>query len=102
MTTQLSLKLKQASQMLDIWPRTQMASTAWELADIRVSVPHEVRMAARGIEWALSTGRLIGSVEMAIRRMSTYQTLKVLVGVVNNCGTMSEVPRWLNQNIGEN
>jgi hypothetical protein len=96
MTTQLSLK--QARQMFNIYPRSQKALTAWELANI-LSVPHEVKIAAQGIEWALKTGRLTGSVEIAIRQMSIYQTLKVLVDVVNNTETISEVPSWLNQNI---
>jgi len=94
------IKMREASQTLTIWPASKNARTAWQIAadDItRTRIDRRLVTAADGIEWAIQTSRLSGSVEMAFRKLTTYQTLQVLVSVANSVETMAEVPALLNQ-----
>ena len=91
--------IKQASKILNIYPQTKTALTAWEKAMSMTSTPRSLKIAAQGIQYALGTGRLSGGVDIAIRQMKPYQGVKLLVKVEQNCGTIAEVPRFLNCNM---
>ncbi len=100
----MKLTMKQAQKQFSLYPQTKKALTAWEIdsiADIAgiLNVDHNVKQAAQGIMWAISTGRISGTTDIAIRQMSTYQTLKLLVDVVNNTNTQNEVPSYLNRKL---
>ena len=93
------ITIREASKQFNIYPRTRKALKAWDIADIkRRYIDRRLVMTADGIKWAIGTGRLPGGVEIAIRQMSTYQTLRLLVDVANNINTMNDVPGYLNQN----
>lgn len=92
-------KISEARKMFNIAPQTKKALTVWEMANI-LSVPMSVKQASQGIAWSLATGRLNGGAEMAIRRMTSYQQLQLLVKVVNATSTQAEVPAFLNTTLG--
>jgi hypothetical protein len=55
--------------------------------------------AIRGAAWAVETGRLAGSTEMALRAMTARELLATLDRCAAAVRHMGNVPRWLNANI---
>lgn len=57
--------------------------------------PYAATTALHGIAWARQTGRLDGTVELAIRGLSDWQVCTLVAEVAVACPAMGDVPRFL-------
>jgi len=65
-------------------------------------LPNEIKEAARGIEWAMSSGRLPGEHHCAVRRMGAKNLCKLVAQVYKHTpvsdgipGEGADIPQWL-------
>jgi len=86
---------RELAKRLHIGTNTKLAYPAWRRTEQMLNVEVQICMASRGIEWAISTGRLPAAVEMWLLGLSAYQQIKVLNHIITTGCTMNDTPRAL-------
>lgn len=62
---------------------------------------HNIRRAIYGVQYAISTGRLVATAEMTVRKMTAWEFSGLVAELVGRGVEQNEVARWLNQKYGE-
>jgi hypothetical protein len=99
---------KELAKMFGIAPQTRSASKrhygdAFRYINREIEVyagrdlPYELWIMILGVQWARSTSRLHANAEFALRAMTPYQYLHLLVELASQFNTMGEVPYYLNE-----
>lgn len=58
-----------------------------------------VKLLAYGVLWADSTGRITGTISMALRRATPWQAARLIAAMIGDgLEVAGDVPRWLNAN----
>lgn len=65
----------------------------------RGDLPHAAYTASYGIAWAMETCRVSGLIAQTIKGLSDAKLATLVARIGNECPTINDVPRWLNQKV---
>ena len=78
--------------------RSQQGGALQQLRNLDRMAPTAIKQLAYGVLWADETGRTTGSVSMALRRATPWQSAKLMAAMIADGMTVpAEVPAWLNR-----
>lgn len=94
---------KLTSKEIKVWiPKTKFFEVRMDCivrAADRRDLPHAAYTAAYGIAWAIETSRVSAQVAQAIKSLGDAKLATLVARVGNECATINDVPRWLNQKL---